>query len=86
MKLIQQLEMRFALKGACKPEYYLRGDIEYFKWDGTPTGNGVALSSHMYITQLCEKIEKMFELELHHYGSPLDPLYHPETDDTELLS
>lgn len=85
MKLIKQLEAKFHLKGTGVPEYYLGGDIEQIKWVGSPTGTAIALSSRTYITNVCEKIEKMFEIELRHYGSPMDPLYHPEVDDTELL-
>lgn len=85
MKLIKQLEEKFLLKGTGVPEYYLGGDIEQVKWDSSPTGNAVALSCRTYITQVCEKIEKMFEMELRHFGSPMDPQYHPEVDETELL-
>jgi len=85
MKLIKQLEERFSLKGTGVPEYYLGGDIEQVKWETAARGETTSLSARTYITQVCDRIEKMFEKELRHYGSPLDPAYHPEVDQSVLL-
>ena len=86
MKLIKQLEDRFSLKGTGMPEYYLGGDIDQVQWKDGCDGRTVALSARTYITQVCERVEKMFEVELRHYASPMDPLYHPEIDQTSLLT
>ena len=38
-----------------------------------------------YIKNVCEKIEKLFEVDLRNYGSPLEGGYHPELDTLDLL-
>ena len=85
MALIHQLEKLFPLKGTGVPEYYLGGDIEQIEWPSAKSGKTTAISCRTYITQITAKIEKLFETELRHYGSPMDPNYRPETDETELL-
>ena len=85
MELIHQLEKMFPLKGTGVPEYYLGGDIEQIEWPLAESGKTTALSCRTYITQIAAKIEKLFEKELRHYGSPMDPNYRPEVDETELL-
>ena len=34
---------------------------------------------------MCDKIEKLYEVSLRNYGSPLEGGYHPEVDRTDLL-
>jgi hypothetical protein len=85
MELIHQLEKIFPLKGTGMPEYYLGGDIEQIEWPSAKSGKTTAISCRTYITQITTKIEKLFETELRHYGSPMDPNYRPEADETELL-
>ena len=43
-------------------------------------------STKMYIKNVCEHVEKLFETQLQVYGSPLEDGYHPEIDETPLLS
>ena len=66
------LTKMFPLKGTGVPEYYLGGDIEKIEWPLAESGQTTALSCHTYITQIAMKL---FETELRHYGSPMDPNY-----------
>ena len=42
-------------------------------------------SAKTYIKRICEKIEKVMEWKLRHYGSLMDPGYHPECDESDFL-
>ena len=79
MAIIQALKKLYPLKGVGSPEYYLGGDIMRGK-DGR-----LVTSAKTYIKRICEKIEKVMEWKLRHYGSPMDPGYHPECDESDLL-
>lgn len=68
MKLIKQLETKLFLKGAGAPERCLGGGAELAGWGSAAAGK----ASRACATQVCEKIEKLFEIKLRHYGSPLD--------------
>ena len=67
MAIIQALKKLYPLKGVGSPEYYLGGDIMRGK-DGR-----LVTSAKTYIKRICEKIEKVMEWKLRHYGSPMDP-------------
>ena len=87
MKVIEEIKKtgNFKLKGVGEPEYYLGGDIERKKReDGL--GYVSKLSAKTYIKNVCEKIEKLFQITLRNYHSPLESGYHPELDDSCYLS
>ena len=42
--------------------------------------------SRTYIKNICEKIEKLFQITLKNYHSPLEGGYHPELDDSNYLN
>ena len=66
-----------------KQEYYLGGDVEEVEVDGKKAW---VLSAKTYLKNVCDKIERLYEVKLRNYGSPLEAGYHPETDETPLLS
>ena len=44
------------------------------------------LSAKTYILNVCEKIEKTLDVKLQNWHMPMNPDYHPEVDDSGLLS
>ena len=43
------------------------------------------LSAKMYIKNICEKVERIFEIALRNYHLPLEGGYHPKLDSSDLL-
>lgn len=86
MVIIEEVKKvgNFKLKGVGEPEYYLGGDIERKKRDDG-LGYTSKLSARTYIKNVCEKIEKLFQITLKNYHSPLEGGYHPELDDSNYL-
>ena len=82
MTIVRGLEALYILKGVGEPEFYLGGNVSKAEINGKIR---TVLSAKTYIKNCSEKIEKLFSTTLRQYGSPMDPLYHPETDTTELL-
>ena len=82
MTIVKGLEALYILKGVGEPEFYLGGDVSKAKINGKVR---TVLSAKTYIKNCSKKIEILFSTTLRQYGSPMDPLYHPETDTTELL-
>ena len=71
----------YDFKGVGNPEYYLGGDIcIQYKGDSIKK---LKLSSHTYINWICDKIEKVMNWKLKGYMNPMDPNYHPKTDDSD---
>ena len=70
----------FELKGVGSPEYYSGADVEFdkniglWKW-----------SAKTYIKNVCTRLEKLLEVTLKNYGSPMEAGDHPELDETDLL-
>ena len=81
-KVIEPLRKVFLyeLKGLGTPEYYSGADVKYDeecgKWE---------MSSHTYVKNICGKIEKLLEINLKNYGSPMECGDHPELDETDIL-
>jgi hypothetical protein len=73
-------EIKYQKKNVEPPRYYNGADMcinpEYGYWQ---------ISAKTYITNTCEKIEKLFEVKLKNYGSPMETGDHPEMDQTDLL-
>jgi hypothetical protein len=67
---------------------YLGGnidDVEDKQWQ--EEGVHTALSARTYIENVMSKLEKLCGIEqFHKANSPMNDLYHPETDDTPLLN
>ncbi len=70
----------YELKGVGVPSYYSGADIEFDKGCSCWT-----MGAKTYIKNVTDKIEKLLELPLKNFGSPLDAGDHPEMDDTDLL-
>jgi hypothetical protein len=70
----------FELKGVGIPEYYSGADLEYDEKHGY-----WIYSAKTYIKSVCERIEKLLQIKLKNYGSPMEPGDHPEVDETDLL-
>ena len=75
----------FKLKGVGEPEYYLGGDVEREKRNDKSEKYITKISARTYIKNVCDKIERVFNLTLKNYHSPLEGGYHPELDTSELL-
>ena len=83
LSILRGLESLFPLKGVGKPEFYLGGDVTTLC---TANGYSNAFSAKTYIKNVCDKIERLFDVTLRNYGSPLEGGYHPELDTSELLT
>ena len=81
--ILKDLNLFFPLKGVGHPEFYLGDDVEVSK-----DNNGhfhYVQSAKIYIKNVCDKIETLYETTLRNYGSPLPDGYHPEIDTSPLL-
>ena len=101
MSIIEEIRKDFSLKGVGKPEYYLGGNFhsvtgiqEANDDDHTPhlsskwlkEGVKMAFSARTYIDQCMNKLEEMMGTVFPTKGSPMSDLYHPEVDDSPLLT
>ena len=86
MNIIKELEQvgKYTFKGVGVPEYYLGGDVSLKK--NNEGKSQIVLSSKTYIMNVCDKIERLFNLRLRNYHSPLEGGYHPELDQSEFLT
>ena len=86
MAIIKELEKigKYEFKGVGEPEYYLGGDVSRKKKKNGSVST--ILSAKRYILNVCDKIERLFELKLRNYHSPLEGGYHPELDESEFLT
>ena len=90
ISVIEELRKDYILKGVGQPRYYLGGDV--FELDGTWQKDNIhtALSAHTYIDRVMEKFEQVFStpeqtFAFRKYDVPMEPTYHPESDDSEFL-
>ena len=72
-------QFKYELKGVGEPEYYNGADI------GKNAQGMWEFSAKTYIKNVCDKIEKLLEITLKNYGSPMDVGDHSETDESDLL-
>jgi hypothetical protein len=70
----------YTLSGVGIPEYYSGADLEYIEEFGY-----WSYSAKTYSKSVCDRIEKLLELTLKQYGSPMEPGDHPECDETDFL-
>ena len=82
------ISAQYILKGIGAPRYYLGGDYGRVSSTLLPnkTKSTCYLSAKTYIGNVCSKIESTMKVKLRNYQMPMDPNYHPEVDDTPLLS
>ena len=92
---LEELLQVYILKGVGVPEYDLDGNFQCVKYLD-PNVNFIQdqwtsdLSEKTYIGSLTEHVARLLGLEnvdkMHHYNSPMESEYHPETDDIPLLA
>ena len=76
--------MVYPLQGVGIPEYYLGGDFKIHKTqEGMTT---FTFCAKTYLSNVCEKIEKLLNVVLKHFETPMAFSDHPETDDTGFLN
>ena len=83
--ILSSIAKIYPIKGHSFPSYHLGGDIHRIKGPYTDHGYTTILSSKTYIKNICDKIEKTCMLNLRSYGSPMDPIYHPELDTSDFI-
>ncbi|MEM7375710.1 MAG: reverse transcriptase domain-containing protein, partial [Bacteroidota bacterium] len=69
----------YIFKGVGTPEYYNGADFSFTE-EGFPV-----ISAKTFIGNVCSKIEKLLEIKLKNYGSPMTTGDHPENDESDLL-
>lgn len=82
--IVVELKKKYILKGSSFPEFYLGGD--YNKTKGSDGTNVSYFSAKTYVKNVCDKIENTFDIKLRPSNVPFDPDYHPEIDETPLLT
>ena len=76
----------YELKGTGPPEYYLGGDVVLLDDQWKKQGIKWGLSASTYIKNVVPKLEEMIGHQLAKYSAPMAINYHPELDESELLS
>jgi len=85
-KIIHYLEEFYTMKGVGYPQFYLGGDVVEFPPSWKQHNVTFGLSSHTYIKNCVENLERMCDTNFKKVSVPHDPNYHPELDNTELIS
>jgi hypothetical protein len=87
MKIIEELQRDYLLKGIGVPRYYLGGDILELEdaWQKQENPITTALSTETYIGNAVDKYEQLFTtpdkpFTFCMFRSPMDQAYHPEED------
>ena len=82
MKIINHMKEKYGyqFKGVGKPEYYNGADF-LFTREGFPV-----MHCKTYVTNVCDRIEKVLGIKLKYYGSPMEVGDHPENDETDFLA
>jgi hypothetical protein len=85
MAVIEEFKKEYVMKGVGTPRYFLGGDILALDNAWTNQGIHTALSAETYIKQVVSRFETTLETIFKEYTVPMDPTYHPETDETDRL-
>ena len=86
MAVIKKLEDIYTMKGVGIPEYYLGGNVDYLDEHWTKENVGLATSAKTCIENTIPKFEKLFDTKFKSIKTPMEADYHPELDDSPLLS
>lgn len=89
MAIITELQKHYVLKGIGRPEFYLGGDIQHLPDDSLWQNSNIRLgiSAETYITNTLERCARQLGCgEFRKVKSPMDSLYHPETDITDFCT
>lgn len=83
---LEAIRKEFDLKGVGPPEYYLGGNVEYMDEHWTKENINLGFSAKTYIKNLIPKFEALLNTDFKSIKTPMSPDYHPELDNTPLLS
>ena len=88
MSVMKELEKTYTMKGVGKPQYYLGGDVVELDSQWAQEGIFTAFSAETYIIKNC--IGRLAEMcgkkQFPKERTPFVEVYHPEQDESELLS
>ena len=84
MKIIECLKVMYPLQGVGLPEYYLGGDFKVQKRDREDTA--ITVCAKTYISNVCQRVEELFDVKLKSYETPMASDDHPKMDDSVLLN
>lgn len=82
--VLEQIRKVYILKGVGVPDYFLGAEYGRQKGDYNERGETSTWSARTYLKNVIEKIERILG-PLRSYTCPMDPEYHPELDDTDML-
>ena len=85
-QIIKELEEDYLLKGVGEPQYYLGGDVIVLDEQWKKHGIKYALGSATYLSNVIPKLEGLIGKTIATYSSPMLTDYHPELDDSDMLS
>ena len=86
LKIIQEIQNDYILKGIGRPEYYLGGDVIELDNSWKSSNVALALGAKTYAKNVVEKFERVFGAVITEAKSPMSGEYHPEMDETPLLA
>ena len=84
--ILDDIRKEFDLKNVGPPDYYLGGNVEYLTEHWTKENIGLGFSGKTYIENMIPKFEELFGTNFKSLKTPMAADYHPETDDSPLLS
>ena len=82
--ILECLKETYPLQSVGIPEYYIGGDFKIHKKDNGE--NTMTFCAKTYLTNVCERIEKLMNEKLKSYDTPMATNDHPEMDDSGLLN
>ena len=85
MKILEQLESVYELKGTGSPEYFLGTDIEHIDKHWQNKGIGLGISARTCIGQIIPKFEQLSNMTLRPITISMDENHHPGIDTSPLL-
>jgi len=87
LSVMKELEKCYVMKGVGKPQYYLGGDVVELDDQWEKEGITHAFAAETYIEQCIPKLLRMLNVtQFPKKNVPLNPEYHPELDETPLIS
>ena len=84
-EVMDEIRKTYIMKGVGVPDYFIGAEYGRIKGNYTDRGVTSTWSAKTYLKNVIEKIEKIYG-NLRNYTCPMDPDYHPELDESELLS
>ena len=85
-RLLNTWKKPYTMKGVGYPQFYLGGVVVDLPPTWKDHNVSFGLSAHTYIKNCTENLERMCDTTFKSYSVPMDPLYHAETDVSDLYS